>query len=325
MNRTGNVALIGRANVGKSTFLNMALGEPLAIVSSRPQTTRETLLGVVYWNDAEIGLIDCPGFHKPINELGRLMNASAMDCLLQSDVVLFITDAAALVHTSRSRSSATIPRQLEQDLQLLADVPAEKPGMIVVNKIDLFADKTRLLPILADLGSVRPSYPIIPASCLQRVDVVRVLDVLTPLLPEGDHRYSQDTLTNRPVRYFVTEYIREQVIHTTSGEIPFAVAVTLDEFSEFPTITVIKATISVEKDGQRAILIGRAGRQIREVGILSRKRIEHLLQKQIHLELFVRTRKKWRDNRLHLDEMGYSALQLAQNEGVNRPHRRGPK
>jgi len=253
------------------------------------------------------------------------MNAAAMDGLLHSDVVLFITDAAALVHTSRSRSSATTPKQLERDFQLLAEIPADKPGMIVVNKIDLFADKTRLLPILADLAGVRPTYPIIPTSCLLRADVVRVLDVLTPLLPEGAHRYSQDTLTDRPVRYFVTEYIREQVIHTTSGEIPFAVAVTLDEFSEFPTITAIKATISVEKDGQRAILIGRGGRQIREVGILSRKRIEHLLQKQVHLELFVRTKKKWRDNRLHLDEMGYSAPKSAQNHVESRPHRRGPK
>jgi GTP-binding protein Era len=322
------VALIGRANVGKSTFLNVALGEPLAIVSSRPQTTRESLLGVVCRNEAEIALIDCPGIHKPINELGHRMNATAMEGLRQADLVLFVTDVVDLARASRSstkKSSTTNHKQFEQDRELLAEIPEETPGIIVVNKIDLFVDKTQLLPVLSNLGSMRPAYPIIPISCLQRADVERVLDVLVPLLPEGEHRYSPDTLTDRPVRYFVTEYIREQVIHTTSGEIPFAVAVTLDEFSEFPTVTVIKATISVEKDGQRAILIGRAGRQIREVGILSRQRIERLLQKQVHLELFVRTKRKWRDNRLHLDELGYSQQKSSQNRAEDRPYGRGSK
>ncbi len=325
MHRTGNVALIGRANVGKSTFLNEALGEPLAIVSSRPQTTRETLLGVVYWKDTEIALIDCPGFHKPMNELGHRMNAAATDCSRQADLVLFVTDVVSRPRSSPNKSGAHSPKEFEQDRQLLGEVPANIPGIVVVNKIDLLANKTQLLPILSDLGSIRPAYPIIPISCLQRSDVERVLDVLAPLLPEGAHRYSADTLTDRPVRYFVAEYIREQVIHTTSGEIPFAVAVTLDEFSEFPTVTIIKATISVEKDGQRAILIGRGGRQIREVGILSRQRIERLVQKQVHLELFVRTKKKWRDNRVHLDELGYAPLRSGQSRIEDRPSRRGPK
>jgi GTP-binding protein Era len=297
-------------------------------VSSRPQTTRETLLGVVCWKEAEIGLIDCPGFHKPINELGHRMNAAATDCLRQADLVLFVTDVADLPRSPKSspdKSGTPRPKQFELDRQLLADVPADMPGIIVVNKIDLLSDKTRLLPILTDLGNTRAAYPIIPVSCLQRADVERVLDVLAPLLPEGDHRYSADTLTDRPVRYFVAEYIREQVIHTTSGEIPFAVAVTLDEFSEFPTIIIIKATVTVEKDGQRAILIGRGGRQIREVGILSRQRIERLVQKQVHLELFVRTKKKWRDNQVNLDELGYAPQKLGQDQIDNRPIRRGPK
>jgi GTP-binding protein Era len=193
----------------------------------------------------------------------------------------------------------------------------------VVNKIDLLSGKASLLSVLSELHSYRPDCPIIPISCLQESDVQRVLEVIAPLLPLGAHRYPPDTLTDRSVRYFVAEYIREQVFRTTFGEVPFAVAVTLDEFSELPTATVIKATITVEKDGQRVIVVGRGGRQIREIGILSRQRIERLVQKKVHLELFVRTKKRWRDNCVALNELGYVELNSGQPDALIGSHHRG--
>jgi GTP-binding protein Era len=312
--------------VGKSTFLNTALGESLAIVSDRPQTTREPLLGVATWKDAEIALIDCPGFHKPHNELGRRMNTTAIDSLHHADLVLLVTDVVHLTRVPRKRRNPRSERDnncMVDEREIIMNVPESTPCVIVVNKIDLLADKTLLLPFLSELGSYRSSCPIIPVSCLQRHDVERALDVVAPLLPEGERRFPPDTLTDRPVRYFVAEYIREQVIRTTSGEIPFAVAVTLDEYSELPTTTLIKATISVEKDGQRVILIGRGGQQIREIGILSRKRIERLVQKKVYLELFVRTKKQWRDDRNHLLELGYAAPTKSHSGAINCPRGRG--
>ncbi len=326
MFRTGNVALVGRTNVGKSTFLNAALGEPLAIISPLPQTTRDTLLGVVAWHDAEIALFDNPGFHKSRNALGRSMNASALHSLRQADVVLVLIDVLHLLRTPSSRrmkSHTASSAILEEDRRIFAEVPEDTPCVIVVNKIDLLSDKLVLLPLLSELGGCRPASPIVPTSSLRRDDVERVLETLVPLLPLGDPRHSSDTLTDRPIRYFIAEYIREQVMRTTRGEIPFAVAVTLDEFSELQNSTIIRATISVEKDGQRIILIGSRGRQVREIGIMSRQRIERFLQKKVHLEIFVRTNHHWRDNRGQMSDLGYTNVESYESTFVNATPRRG--
>jgi GTPase len=318
MQRTGQVPLVGRTNVGKSTFLNAALGEPLAIVSRHPQTTRDALLGVVMWKEAEIALVDCPGFHKPRNELGVRMNVIAKDQLIHADLVLLVTDIEPLLRISRGRARSApvdLRRQYDDELKLMSDIPETIPYAVIVNKVDKLSDKGLLLPLLSQLHEVRPSVSIIPTSCLLRDDVERVLDVIAPLLPVGPHRYGADTLTDRPNRYFVAEYIREQVMQGTSGEVPFAVAVTVDEFSELPSITIIKATLSVEKEGQRIILIGRGAQKIRDIGIRSRKRIEELLRKKVHLELFVRTRNYWRNNQVELEDLGYGnpTRQLTRN------------
>jgi len=304
MQRSGSVTLVGRTNVGKSTFLNTALGEPLAIVSSRPQTTRDPLLGVVIWNDAEIALMDCPGFHKPKNELGTRMNAVAKDHLIHSDVVLLVTDIEPMLRTGKAREVNT-QKAYAEELEILADVAEDRPCVMLINKVDKVRDKGLLLPLLSAIGQIRPSASIVPASALLRADVERVLDVLAPLLPEGPPRFNSETLTDRPVRYFAAEYIRERVMNATAGEVPFAVAVTLDEYSELPAVTIIKATICVEKEGQKVILIGRGGQKIKEIGILSRQRIEGLLKKKVHLELFVKTRKYWRNNKSGLQDLGY--------------------
>jgi GTPase len=310
MFRSGTVALIGRANVGKSTFLNTALGEPLAAVSSHPQTTRDALLAVVTRDRAEFALVDSPGLHKPHNELGRRMNLSAIDAAQRADFALVFIDVSRLAkeareHKQRRGSLGTC--DVAEDIRVIESIPSGIRWAIVLNKVDRLKDKSLLLPLLSDLGQRYPDNDVIPISSLDRIDVERVLEAVTPALPERPARYSADTLTDRPIRYFAAEYIREQVMRSTRGELPFAVAVTIDEFSEMENAAMIQATISVEKDGQRIILIGHKGRQIRDIGILARQRIEHLLQKKVYLRIFVKTCKHWKDNQRLLAELGYSS------------------
>jgi GTP-binding protein Era len=315
MFRSGTVALIGRANVGKSTFLNTALGEPLAIVSSFPQTTRDALLGVVTREGVEFALLDSPGLHRPHNELGRRMNLSAIDTLRRADFALVFVDVTPLSKQPRrkpGRALNQLPSWSTEDARVIDSLPPSIPWAIVLNKVDQLKDKSRLLPLLTDLANRYPQREVFPISSLDRSDVDRVLSTIEPAMPERPARYDSETLTDRPLRYFAAEYIREQVMRTTRGELPFAIAVTVDEYSEMEKAVVIQATISVEKDGQRVILIGHKGQQIREIGILSRKRIEHLLQKRVHLQLFIRTSKRWKDNQTILAELGYSS-----NSGSN--------
>jgi len=310
MFRSGTVALIGRANVGKSTFLNTALGEPLAIVSSFPQTTRDALLGVVTREAVEFALLDSPGLHRPHNELGRRMNLSAIDTLRRADFALVffdVTPKAKLPRRKPGRALSQQPSWSAEDIRVIDSIPPSVPWAIVLNKVDQLRDKSLLLPLLTDLATRYPQRDVIPISSLDRSDVDRVLSAIELAMPERPARYDSETLTDRPLRYFAAEYIREQVMRTTRGELPFAIAVTVDEFSDMDKFVVIQATISVEKDGQRIILIGHKGHQIREIGILSRKRIEHLLQKKVHLQLFIRTSKRWKDNQTILAELGYNS------------------
>lgn len=259
MFRSGTVALVGRANVGKSTFFNTALGEPLAIVSSYPQTTRDALLGVVRTDLAELALIDSPGFHKPHNELGRRMNLAASNATQMADHILLFIDLLALskpMHERQRRTHGSEPSLSAEDVYIIDELPKNTPWSIVLNKVDQLRNKSQILPMLAKLGARYPERTIIPISSLDSSDVARVLNAVASELPERPARYGSDELTDRPLRFFAAEYIREQVMRTTHGELPFAIAVAIDEFSELESLVVIQATISVEKDGQRVILIG---------------------------------------------------------------------
>lgn len=317
MFRSGTVALVGRANVGKSTFLNTALGEPLSIVSSCPQTTRDALLGVVHRDYAEFAVLDSPGLHKPHNELGRRMNLAAREATRQANYALILIDTQAIFNGRHAPTSASRGPSIDaEDARIIADLPSDIPWSIVLNKVDRLRDKAQLLPLLSQLSQQYPNRAVIPVCSMKSEDVERVLREIAPSLPEGPARYEPDALTDRPIRYFAAEYIREQIMRTTHGELPFAVAVTIDEFDESANGAIIKATISVEKDGQRIILIGHKGQQIKEIGILARQRIEQLLQKKLHLQLFVRTCKRWKDNQTLLTEFGYASA--AQTKGTGR-------
>ncbi|MGE5784024.1 MAG: GTPase Era [Myxococcales bacterium] len=305
MSRFGRVALLGRSNVGKSTLLNAALDHPLAIVSPLPQTTRTSLLGVVSRGDVQLALLDTPGLHQPRSELGRRMNAAAVEAIRQADVRVFVTDVSVVVHARRNKGRDKQIAPALEDLELLRMLDGGVPTLLVVNKVDLVAQKSLLLPYLASWQSAYPFASILPVSCLDRGDVERVLSAIGSLLPEGPAQYSGEDLTDRPMRYFAAEYVREQILLHMRREVPHAVAVSIDAFNETDALVSIAATLHVEKEGQRRILIGKGGSAIRSIGQLARQRIAELVQKKVHLELFVKTNARWKSVPRQLAELGY--------------------
>ncbi|HTQ05409.1 MAG TPA: GTPase Era [Polyangiaceae bacterium] len=298
--RFGTIAIVGRANVGKSTFLNAALGEPLAIVSPLPQTTRDTLLGVVHRDEAQLAFLDTPGLHRARSELGRRMNASAREAARAADVVVFMTDAEYLLEAAAKQKPLD-----PEDARLIAELDARVPALAVVNKIDKLRDRTKLIPLLDALAKARSFEAIVPVSMRKAADVERLLKLLAELVPEGPAGYDADTLTNRPSSFFVREYVREAVLASARGEVPHAVAVGIDSYDDGPKLVRIEATLHVEKTGQRAILVGRGGQKLKEIGIKARERIEVLVGRKVFLKLFVRVTPRWKSVPRQLAELGY--------------------
>jgi GTP-binding protein Era len=296
--RSGTVAILGRPNVGKSTLLNAALDVPLAIVTPAPQTTRETLLGVVHrtvdGEDAELRLLDTPGLHKAERALDRRMNRAAREAAADADVVVFVVDA--------SEAKGVHPG----DASLLGDLGAESQAILVLNKIDRVKDKAALLPIIEAYAKLRSFAAIIPISARRADGVDVLLDAVARLLPLGEHRFGPDDLTDRPMRFFAKEYVREQILLRARQEVPHAAAVSVDTFEEpnEKRSARISATVHVERDGQKKILIGTGGAMLKEIGTDARARIEELLGQHVHLELFVRVTPGWRDTPALLEELG---------------------
>ena len=303
--RSGTVALLGRPNVGKSTLLNAALQQPLAIVSPTPQTTREALLGVVHHGDAEIRLLDTPGLHKAQTELGRFMNRSAREAARDADVVVFV---AEVPEPKRLREGAKAPplSPHPKDLALLGDVASDIPCVLVLNKVDRVRDKRVLLPLLEALGKARAFAAIVPVSALKANGVTRVLDEVAPLLPEGEWKFGADDLTDRPLRFFAAEYVREQILRATHEEVPHAVAVSIDIYEETETATRVEATIHVERPGQKGILVGAGGEMMKRIGTNARLRLEELVGRKVVLKLWVRVSEGWREDPRQLAELGYA-------------------
>ena len=296
--RFGSVALVGRTNVGKSTFLNACLGEELAVVSPLPQTTRETLLGVVHRPDAQVAFVDTPGLHRPKSELGRRMNATAIEAARSADLCLVMTDVDPKLEARAA---------VERDRTVFELLPAATPSILVLNKVDLLRDKSKLLPLLEAYAAGREHRALVPASVRSRDGVDRVLGAIVAELPEARARFDQDTLTDRATPYFVREYVREQVLAYAKGEVPHAVAVSIDAIDERETLLSIKATVHVEKDGQRRILVGTGGEGIKTIGTGARLRLERLFGRRVYLELFVRVTPKWKQMPRQLAELGYDA------------------
>ncbi len=299
--RSGTVALIGRPNVGKSTLLNAALGEPLAIVSPTPETTRDALLGVIHLpsvegerGDAEILLLDTPGLHKARFALNRSMNRAARGAARDADVVVFVTDVK-----DKARELRVDPR----DIGLLSDVTRDRPTILAVNKVDRAKDKRLLLPYLEALAKLGKFQAIVPLSAKRKDGVKPLLDEIAKLLPEAPHRFGEGALTDRPTRFFAAEYVREQVLLATKEEVPHATAVTIESFEETPRGYVIAATLHVERSGQKRIIIGAGGEMLKGIGTRARARIEALTGEHVRLEIFVRVTPGWRDSMPMLREI----------------------
>lgn len=294
----GTVALVGRPNVGKSTLLNALLGERLAITSHQPQTTRDRILGILtsYETGAQLALLDTPGIHTARNELGKRMNAIADSTAKDADVVIFMTDVPT---TPKAEVSP-------EDLAVLRQVPEGKPLVVVVNKIDKVQPKELLFPFLEALGKARNADAVVPIAALKGKGVERVVKEVARLLPEGEPLYDEEELSDKPVRFFVAEMVREQILKLTRQEVPHGVAVTVDAFDDGPKRARVAVTIHVAKEAHKAIIIGQRGAMLTSIGSAARKRAERFLGKPVHLETFVRATPKWFDDPAQLRELGYS-------------------
>ena len=291
--KSGFVSLIGRPNTGKSTLLNLLLGEKIAIISSKPQTTRNRILGIKNLPTGQIVFLDTPGVHHSRTKLNQAMVKVALATLQEVDVVCFLIEADR-------------PDNEENDLILEDFKKVSKPVILVINKIDLVS-KGRLLPIMERYSQLRSFEQIIPISALLGDGVDVLEDELLKILPEGPKFFPEDMITDLSERFLVAEFIREKVIQLTREEIPYSTAVEVEEFNEREekNLIVIKATIQVERESQKGILIGEKGRMLKEIGRLAREEIEAFLGARVFLELWVKVEKNWREDPRALRRLGY--------------------
>ena len=290
--KSGFVAIVGRPNVGKSTFMNYVLGQKIAIMSDKAQTTRNKIQGVYTNQDCQIVFLDTPGIHKPKHELGNFMVESAYSALKEVDAVLFMVNAAE----KRGPGDDFIIEKLKK---------IKTPVFLVLNKIDLISPD-ELLDRVESYQETIPFAGIIPISVLQGNNVQELMTTLTNHLPEGPQYYPSDQITDHPEYFVVSELIREKILDLTKEEIPHSVAVTVDKMQkdEFDKVHVY-ANIIVERPTQKGIIIGKGGKLLKEIGVRARKDIEQLLGNKVYLELWVKVEKDWRKKKSHLQDFGY--------------------
>jgi GTP-binding protein Era len=287
--RSGFVAIIGRPNAGKSTLLNALVGEKVAIVTRKPQTTRNRIQGMVNVErgskrpGGQIVLIDTPGIHKPINSLNRRMMKEVYDALEGCDLLLLIVDATEKFGAGDKFALDVVKKSRQLCILLL-------------NKIDKL-EKRRLLPLIAEYQQRYPFAEVIPISAMKRQGLDILLNAVIKALPEGPRYFPKDQITDQPERFLVAELIREQVLLGTEQEVPYATAVVIDRYEEDDKLTRIAATIYCEREGQKAILIGKRGATLKKIGTAARLQIERLLNTKVFLELFVKVQPGWRDSR----------------------------
>ena len=298
--RSGFVSIIGRPNAGKSTLLNALVGEKLAIVTRKPQTTRNCIQGIVNIErkkptrakGARVGhphlagqivLVDTPGVHKPVNSLNRRMMKEVYDALEGCDLLLLIVDGTEKFGTGDKFVLDIVKR-------------SGQPCFLLLNKIDKL-EKQRLLPLIAEYKERHNFAEIIPISAMRRQGLDALLEAVVKALPEGPRYFPKDQITDQPERFLVAELIREQVLLATEQEVPYATTVLIDQYEEGDRLTRIAATIYCEREGQKAILIGKQGSTLKKIGTAARMQIEHRLNTKVFLELFVKVRAGWRDSR----------------------------
>ena len=290
--RSGYVALIGRPNAGKSTLLNRLVGEKIAAVSNKPQTTRHRIQGIVTREEGQIVFVDTPGVHKPGYLLNRRMMAAVNDAILSVDLVVLMRDASV----STGNGDRFVLDLVKQ---------SEKPAVLVLNKIDKIKEKHTLLPLIDWYSKEYEFAEIVPVSALKGEAVDTLLAQIIKHLPEGDPIFGEDEMTDQPMRTLVAEMVREKILASTGEEIPYVTAVVTERFDETdPQQTQIYCAIYVERDSQKPIIIGKGGSKLKKIGTEARSDIENLLGKNVYLRLFVKVVADWRNQEKSLDEIG---------------------
>lgn len=290
--KSGFVSIIGRPNVGKSTFVNRVIGHKIAIMSDKAQTTRNKIQGVMTRDDAQIIFIDTPGIHKPKHKLGDYMMRVAKNTLSEIDTIMFMVNV-----------NEDIGRGDEYIMEMLKNV--KTPIFLVLNKIDLVHPDT-LMPKIEQYQSYMDFTDIIPISALEGLNVDHFIDVLKSFLPEGPKYYPDNQISDHPEQFVVSEIIREKILHLTSEEIPHAIGVNVDRMIKEDEDRVrIEATIYVERDSQKGIVIGKGGKKLKEVGKRARRDIEMLLGSKVYLELWVKVQRDWRNKVNFIRQIGY--------------------
>jgi len=295
--RSGFVSIIGRPNAGKSTLLNKLVGEKLAIVTPKPQTTRNRILGIVNFPAhkgrpaGQIVLIDTPGVHKPDSSLNKKMMREVHEALESRDAILLIVDATQKFGPSDRFT-----------LDLVKKVGG--PVFLLLNKIDRL-EKSRLLPMIAEYSQLHEFREIIPISALTGDGLELLLDRVMAVLPEGPRYFPKDQITDQPERFLAAEIVREKVLLETAQEVPYASTVVVERWEESPRLTSIAAVIYCERDGQKKIIIGRDGEMLKRIGTAARLEIERILGTRAFLELFVKVRPGWRESRQFVEELDW--------------------
>jgi GTP-binding protein Era len=288
--RAGFVTIVGRPNAGKSTLLNRLVGQKVAIVTEKPQTTRNRILAIANTSNAQIVFFDTPGIHKPKHEMNRRMVDAAVRSLKNVDLALLLVDV-------------TEPFGGGDEFVLERVCEARVPVVLVLNKVDRIK-KPEILPILEDYSRRHEFLDMVPLSALTGENVEALVSVLEKRLPEGEALYPPETLTDLPERFFVAEMVREKILEATREEIPYSTAVVIDSWEEGEKLTRIEASILVERDSQKGILVGKGGSMLKRVGTAARQDIEAFLGTKIFLGLHVRVRPEWRENERVLSELG---------------------
>ena len=299
--RSGFVGIVGRPNVGKSTLLNYYLGEKIAIVSPQPQTTRHRILGVLTRPEAQVMFLDTPGLHEPQHALGRSMLEIAKAVLEEADVLVVIMDGRHGMTLADERVFARVRQVLRQP----GAGSATRSAILAINKVDV-VKKPRLLPLMDACAKTQLFTDCIPVSALRGEQMDVLLERIITLLPEGPQWYEPSQHTTQTVTQRIAELIREQALLATRQEVPYAVAVLVEQLEERERVTAIEATIFVERPGQKAILIGRGGAMLKRIGQAARGELERLLGRKVHLGLWVKVAEAWRKDDHLLRRLGYT-------------------
>lgn len=293
MNRTksGYVSIVGKTNAGKSTLLNNFLGQKIAITSRKPQTTRHRFLGIKTINQSQIIFVDTPGFHTGLKRALNLhMNKIAINSMKGVDIVLYVLDGL---------------KWNDEDQAKVESIPGDTIKILIINKIDKLNDKNILLPFIEELNRQNSFDSIVPISALKNLGVDDLLRLIEENLPEGEHLYPKNQITNISEKFLASEIIREKCINRIGDELPYRISVAIENFNELENITHINSVIYVEKESQKGMLIGQSGSMLKSIGTSSRKELENLLDTKVMLKTWVKVKKGWSDNEALLPSLGY--------------------